>query len=466
MAGDSERLAQLVVRLQNGDMAAFDEIYKLTNEKAVFTSLKICKNKEDANDIVQESYMYLLEKVNDIKNPEAFTSWFNMVVASKTKNMLRKKNPVLFNDNETEELVLDSIEDTDKDFHPPSDFEQTELRTEVMSLIDGLSDDKRAAVILFYYEEMTTKQIAESLGVNENTIKSRLVQAKKDLAKGVKELEKKNKSLYGIAPIPLIIWALKDSAKVTGKAFATSGKAAATLATVKATYTGAAVASGAAAAGTTASVAGASTAGGFAAKIAGLSVAQKIISGVVVAGIVTGGAVGTKKIVDNRKEEVTTEPTASVQVIAPTNEITENNMSEPITTELVSKGTTLNVNEAQTVTTVNIPSVQTSVVTTKNSATTKRTTTKRSTTTKRTVTTKKTTTVGKATVTVYVYDEAHQSKTDYASKKTITIDAGTAFSRADAIRLANLSADEVSVRSGASVSSAKAGESYVFEIDT
>lgn len=315
MAGDSERIAQLVVRLQNGDMAAFDEIYKLTSEKAVFTSLKICKNKEDANDIVQESYMYLLEKVNDIKNPEAFTSWFNMVVASKTKNMLRKKNPVLFNDNETEELVLDSIEDTDKDFHPPSDFEQTELRTEVMSLIDGLSDDKRAAVILFYYEEMTTKQIAESLGVNENTIKSRLVQAKKDLAKGVKELEKKNKSLYGIAPVPLIIWALKDSAKVTGKAFATSGKAAATLATVKATYTGAAVASGAAAAGTTASVAGASAAGGFAAKIAGLSVAQKIISGVVVAGIVTGGAVGTKAAINHQKQREEEPTTTEVQMV-------------------------------------------------------------------------------------------------------------------------------------------------------
>lgn len=345
MAGDSERLAQLVVRLQNGDMAAFDEIYKLTNEKAVFTSLKICKNKEDANDIVQESYMYLLEKVNDIKNPEAFTSWFNMVVASKTKNMLRKKNPILFNDNETEELVLDSIEDTDKDFHPPSDFEQTELRSEVMSLIDGLSDDKRATVILFYYEEMTTKQIAESLGVNENTIKSRLVQAKKDLAKGVKELEKKNKSLYGIAPVPLIIWALKDSAKVTGKAFATSGKAAATLATVKATYTGAAVASGATAAGTTASVAGTSAAGGFAAKIAGLSVAQKIISGVVVAGIVTGGAVGTKAAINHQKQREEEPTTTEVQmVMLTTDKSSDKNrtVSNPNTTEVsTTTGTTV-----------------------------------------------------------------------------------------------------------------------------
>lgn len=380
MAGDSEKLAQLVVRLQNGDMAAFDEIYKLTSEKAVFTSLKICKNKEDANDIVQESYMYLLEKVNDIKNPEAFTSWFNMVVASKTKNMLRKKNPVLFNDNETEELVLDSIEDTDKDFHPPLDFEQTELRSEVMSLIDGLSDDKRAAVILFYYEEMTTKQIAESLGVNENTIKSRLVQAKKDLAKGVKELEKKNKSLYGIAPVPLIIWALKDSAKVTGKAFATSGKAAATLATVKATYTGAAVASGATAAGTTASVAGASTAGGIAAKIAGLSVAQKIISGVVVAGIVTGGAVGTKAAINHQKQREEEPTTTEVQmVMLTTDKSSDKNrtVSNQNTTEVsTTTGTTVtSAVETTRKTTAAVTDLETTKVSAIASTTKKRTTT-------------------------------------------------------------------------------------------
>lgn len=321
MGDESQRLARLVVRLQNGDMAAFDEIYQLTYERAVFTSLKICRSKEDANDIVQESYMYLLDKANDIRNPEAFMSWFNMVVASKTKNMLRKNNPVLFGSRETEEYVLDSIEEADTTFQPSDDVEQTELCEEVMELIDNLSDDKRTAVILFYYDEMTTKQIAESLGVNENTIKSRLVQAKKDLTKGIKALEKENKCLYGIAPVPLIIWALKGSAKTTGKSFAVSGGAAATLTAVKTATAGAAVASGAtAAAGTTATA----TAGGIAAKIAGFSVVQKVISGVVVAGIVAGGAVGTKAVINHQKQDNDESATKVAQIV----ELTENSSNE------------------------------------------------------------------------------------------------------------------------------------------
>ena len=416
---DNQKLAQLVDRLQNGDKKAFDEIYVMTQEKAIFTSLKICKNEEDAQDIVQEAYMYLMEKVNDIKNPEAFMSWFNMVVASKTKNMLRKKNPVLFDSNESEEFILDSIEDNDKDFHPSEDYEHTELREEVMELVDDLSEEKRTAIVLFYYDEMTTKQIAESLGINENTVKSRLVQAKKDLAKGVKTLEKKNKSLYGIAPIPLVIWALRSSAKVTGESFTVGGGSAAVLSAIKSSTAGAAAASGTAVAGTAATTA----TGGVVAKIAGLSVAQKIISGVVVAGIVTGGAVGTKKIVDNKKETAAAEPTAAVQVFSSTEEITEITSTESETTINIPTGTTLLTAVNSNATTVNVTAVQAMAAATGSSAATREVTTARN-----VVTTKKaTTTISKATIDIIVKQSGEQK-----AMQTVTLNDGEIFTFKDA----------------------------------
>lgn len=307
-------LSDLIKKLQSGDVSVFEEIYKLTYERVYFTALKICKSEDDAEDVVQEAYIYLMNKANEIKNPDAFISWFNMVVASKAKNLLRKNSPVLFDSNETEQFVLESIEDTDKDFQPSADYEQSELRDEVMGLIDNLSDEKRTAVILFYYNEMTTKQIAESLNVNENTIKSRLVQAKKDLTKGVKELEKRNGKLLGVAPIPVILWAMRSSATKTAEAFTVSGGAATTYTAI---ITASAVPTAA-----VASTAGAATAGGVVAKIAGLSVAQKIISGVVVAGIVTGGAVGANKAIQHSKEnrEKPENPTSAVQAAVTTTE--------------------------------------------------------------------------------------------------------------------------------------------------
>lgn len=218
---DKAKLSVAVVKLQSGDMDAFNEVYSLTNQSAYFTALKITKNEEDAQDVLQNAYIKLLDKISSLDKPESFMSWFNMMVANESRNLMKKNHADLFTDNvlsggkEDEEYsVFDTIEDDTESFTPGLDIEQDELQREVMALIDSLSDEKRTAVTLFYYNEMTTKQIAEALEINENTVKSRLVQAKKDLAKGIKELEKKRK-LLGIAPMSVVRWAFNVQGEST-----------------------------------------------------------------------------------------------------------------------------------------------------------------------------------------------------------------------------------------------------------
>ena len=67
MSADKERLSALVVRLQQGDGNAFEEIYNLTRESAYFTALKISKNENDAEDILQETYIHILERINTLE---------------------------------------------------------------------------------------------------------------------------------------------------------------------------------------------------------------------------------------------------------------------------------------------------------------------------------------------------------------------------------------------------------------
>ncbi len=303
---DKTKLAQEVVKYQNGDGKAFETIYNMTNRAAYFTALKIVKNEDDAQDIVQDSYVKVLEKLTTLREPETFMSWFNMIVANTAKNSLAKSNPSLFADEETETFVLESIPEENREYVPESSIEKDDLCKEVVALVDGLSDEKRTAVMLYYYDELTTRQIAESLGINENTVKSRLFQARKDLARGVDELEKKNKKLLGVAPIPLVIWALKHTGTSASAAYVASGAAATTLTAVTATA-GIGSAAGTAAAGS--AVAGsvaAGTAGGIGAKIAGLSLIQKIIAAAAAVAIVAGAAEGTAIAVKNRSGEAVT----------------------------------------------------------------------------------------------------------------------------------------------------------------
>lgn len=309
MAADKNTLSALVVKFKQGDGHAFEEIYNLTREPAYFTALKISGNEDDAEDILQEAYVNVLEKIGSLDNPDVFQSWFNQIVANKAKDFLRKKHPERYtseffkDDNGEEQSKFDFIEDDDENFIPESALENTELQKAVIGMIDSLSDDKRTAVILYYYDNMTTKQIAESLGVNENTVKSRLVQAKKDLAKSVTDYEKKHGKLLGVAPMPLVIWALKTAGAAAASSSVASGAAATTLAAV------------------TAGTAVAGTAAGTAAGVtAGAGIATKIIAGIVAAAIVGGGAIaGTKAAIDNRnKKQAETTTTVSERSEEPT----------------------------------------------------------------------------------------------------------------------------------------------------
>ena len=290
---DKKILAELVKELQQGNGAAFEKIYNLTNGRAFATALSIVKNRDDAEDLLQDAYLTVLDKIDTLEKPEAFQGWFNIIVANKAKKFLQKSQPLLFQNDEEKALVLDTIIDEEEEYKPGLDVEKEDLRKDVIELINNLSDDQKTVILLYYYNEMSIKEIAQALEINENTVKSRLFQAKKKLSGGIKELEKKDKKLFGIAPGPVIIWALKSTSDSAAASFAGSAASAGVLNAVTA-------ASGA---GTSAAVG--TAAGGIAAKFAALSLLQKVIAGVVAASVVTGTAVGTKKIVEYRKASST-----------------------------------------------------------------------------------------------------------------------------------------------------------------
>lgn len=303
MDGNKQEIAQWVRRLQNGDMQAFNSLYAATNDSGYFTALKILKDPDEAQDVLQESYIAVLEKIGDLQSPETFVSWFHQIVANRAKNALVKKKPALFQTQEQEQAYTDFVPDEDEAFQPQASVDQADLRDQVMQIVDGLSDDKRACVLLFYYNELSIADIAATMEVPENTVKTRLFQARKDIRKGVEALQKKNVCLRSAAPVSLVIWALRMAQKSEGGAFSAGPAAALVLQEVTAASAGTAAAG---AAGT------AATAGTFVAKLTAMTAAQKVIAGVVAAGIVTGAAAGTTAVVRNR--EPPAEPAAQAVV--------------------------------------------------------------------------------------------------------------------------------------------------------
>ncbi|MBQ8015453.1 MAG: RNA polymerase sigma factor, partial [Clostridia bacterium] len=286
METDRERIAELVRQLQSGNNSVFNELYKLTSSRAYFVALEITKNEQDAEDILQESYIKMLEKINSLDKPESFISWFNHIVANKSKDSLKKKKPALFEGSEDE--AFEVIPDEDTSFSPEENLNQDELHNAVMEVIDELTDEKRACVMMMYFEEMSVNEIADTLEIPVSTVKNRLFTARKDLKN---KFEKRGiTAVYSTAPIGVVIWALTRTSEAIAKAFPGSAASSNVLAGVTvAGSTGAAATATTAAGMTAAAGAGGATstaAGGIAAKIAALTVAQKVVAGVAVAAVV------------------------------------------------------------------------------------------------------------------------------------------------------------------------------------
>lgn len=255
MEESRERIAELVRQIQNGDNGAFNELYKLTNGRAYFVALEITKNEQDAEDILQESYIKMLEKINTLDKPESFVSWFHHIVANRSKDSLKKKKPSLFEGGEDE--AFEVIPDEDTSFSPEENLNQDELHREVMEVIDELTEEKRACVMMMYFEEMSVNEISESLEIPVSTVKNRLWTARKDLKS---KFEKRGiTSLYSTAPVGVVIWALRRACESTSGAFEGSAGSARVLS--KLTVSGGAAAA-ASAAGTGGATVSAASAGG------------------------------------------------------------------------------------------------------------------------------------------------------------------------------------------------------------
>lgn len=207
------------VRLaREGKDEGFNFLYEQTYQKSYYVALKYMKQEELAVDVVQEAYIKAFSSLEQLQDAEKFTRWLSRIVATKALDELRKKKMLLFSqlqtDNEEismEELLADERIDT----RPELALDQEETCRLVQEIIDTLSNEQRICVMMFYIEHLSVRNIAQMLGVSENTVKSRLKYGRKNIEAKVLELEKKGTKLYGIAPFTFFLYLLlQDSMSV------------------------------------------------------------------------------------------------------------------------------------------------------------------------------------------------------------------------------------------------------------
>lgn len=298
--------------VKQGDENGFNFLYEETCKSKYYLALKYMQNEEAAKDVLQDAYIQAFRKLDTLENPEKFASWLGIIVANTAKNALQKKNPMLFSeivgDKEEEEFEY-QIEDESIENQPEIAYSQRETQQLVHELIDSLSEEQRMCILMFHIEGQSISEIAESLGCSENTVKSRLNYGRKNIKGKAEELQKKGYKLYGMAPVPFLLYLLKseEHALAAQGVLETAGKAMAGNIADKV------AASGARSTGANAGTASAGTAGAetnvganvgtkMAAEAVKKGFIHTLVGKLTVAGVVCLVAAGTTAVVMNSQK--------------------------------------------------------------------------------------------------------------------------------------------------------------------
>lgn len=209
-----ENLPSIVAKAQEGDNGALNTLFTETYNDVYYFALKTVKDESLAADITQETFITIFKNINNLNDTVAYPAWSRQITYRHCLQHLKKQNrETTVDENEDGSTVFDTIEEERTDFIPDEKLDKEDFKKTILEIVDNLPEEQRTAVILYYYDELSVKQIAEIQGVSEGTVKSRLNYARKTIKSSVETYEKKhNVKLHSVGVLPLLLWFFKKDA--------------------------------------------------------------------------------------------------------------------------------------------------------------------------------------------------------------------------------------------------------------
>jgi RNA polymerase sigma-70 factor (ECF subfamily) len=176
---------ELITRAGEGDMRAFGEIYQRVSGYVYTLAYRVVNTKHDAEEVTQDVFLKIYHSLNSFKFESSLKTWLYRITVNTALNHTKKRNRVTT--REVEEVFENPATVTQSDAGKFLEAGETEDQLKI--LLDQLNPDQRACIVLREIEGLDYQRIASDLGININTVRSRLKRARETLmAFGQKEV--------------------------------------------------------------------------------------------------------------------------------------------------------------------------------------------------------------------------------------------------------------------------------------
>lgn len=154
---------ELIKRLKNGNEEAYIHLLDIYGNRLLKTCYLVLKDEKDAEDIVQETFLKIFSQIKSFKGNSSIYTWIYKIALNLCKDRMKTRREfeiyedIIESNERVEDIVFDSID-------------RKVLRNELFNL----NPLYKEVMILFYFEELSIREISEILEEKEGTIKSRL----------------------------------------------------------------------------------------------------------------------------------------------------------------------------------------------------------------------------------------------------------------------------------------------------
>lgn len=165
----------ILVRASQGDLRAFEDVYKASSSFVYNVALRIVHNREDAREVAQEVFIIIYNKLKSFRFESSFKTWAYRITANCAINFAKKSSRT--KTVPYEEALGASAVGSEAKAH----MDQEHQSYLVGNLLGAINPDQRACVVLRNIEGLSYQEIARVLNINVNTVRSRLKRAREKL---------------------------------------------------------------------------------------------------------------------------------------------------------------------------------------------------------------------------------------------------------------------------------------------
>ncbi len=176
----------IIIEASEGNTEAFERIYNEYSGFVYNVAFRVVNNIDEAEEITQEVFITVYRKLKSFKFKSSLKTWVyriavNMAIDYAKKRKREQDHTVSYEDYNKPGETTDPLSE---------EIERAEQEKTISTLLEALSPDQRACIVLRSIEGLSYQEISESLNININTVRTRLKRAREKLIDLRKEMMK------------------------------------------------------------------------------------------------------------------------------------------------------------------------------------------------------------------------------------------------------------------------------------